>query len=223
MIGRAYLTLLFSVSAAASSPLSAQPVGGPPSASAQLDVQRLGAVVLRDPRIRQLVGPQARLYFGDPSYDKAAEEAFLNGSSDAPPRLQIDVLAVSATGAARALAGFDGRILAVEAVRPTDVPLQDEDVAAALTIAQRNERLQAILRQGLARFRPARAGEEYPSTAYVAEPLPLRSSDPRDPCSGDRCLELIFRTPEGYLPIRVQVDLTRGTAMPIGPIAEDHR
>jgi hypothetical protein len=41
----------------------------------------------------------------------------------------------------------------------------------------------------------------------------LRSSNRSDPCAIDRCLDLIFRTPKGYLPLRVHVDLTRRNAV----------
>jgi hypothetical protein len=47
---------------------------------------------------------------------------------------------------------------------------------------------------------------------FAAQALPLRSTNPRDPCSTDRCLDLIFRTEEGYLSVRAHVDLTKRTA-----------
>ncbi len=40
---------------------------------------------------------------------------------------------------------------------------------------------------------------------------PLRSVDPNDACSRNRCLDLIFRTETGYLPVRADVDLTAQT------------
>lgn len=223
MTSRASLTPLLGL-LAASSLASAQPQQGPAMLGAA-EQQKLGAAVLANPEIRRIVGSaDARLHFGTPDFDKAELDAFLGGASDVPPRPQVNVLAVSATGAARArLSLANGRVVEVQPVPAAELPFFDEDVARALALAQRGERTRAVLGESLSRFEPARAGQEYPPTAYIAEPLPIRSSNPRDPCSRDRCLELVFRTPAGYLPHRVQVNLTRGTATPIAPIVEHHR
>lgn len=223
MTSRAYITPPF-ILLTASSLASAQPQQGPVMLGAA-DQQRLGALVLANPAIRRIIGSaDARLHFSTPDFDKAEADAFLRGSTDARPRPQINVLAVSASGAARArLSLGDGRVIDVQPVPAAELPLFDEDVARALALAQRSERSRAAIGPSLSRFEPARAGLEYPPTAYIAEPLPIRSSNPRDPCSRDRCLELVFRTPAGYLPNRVHVNLTRGTAVPISPTVEHHR
>jgi hypothetical protein len=222
MAGRAFLTILSMLLAA--SVVSAQSRQGPPVMLSAAQQERLAAVVLANPEIRRLVGPGARVYFSTPEFDKEATEAFLNGSTDVPPRPLVNVLAVSPRGAARARVALDnGRAVRVEPVAAVDVPILDEDVARALALAQRSARTGIRMGPMLERFQPARAGVEYPPTAYIAEPLPLRSSNPRDPCSRDRCLELVFRTPQGYLPLRIQVNLTRGRAIPVGPTVEQHR
>ena len=223
MANRAYLAFSFGL-LAASSLASAQPQQGPEILGAA-NQQRLGALVLANPEIRRIVGSaDARLHFSAPEFDKAAADAFLAGSAKTPPPPQVSVLAVSSTGAARATVALDsGRLVNVEQVATTDLPLFDEDIARALALAQRNERARAQVGASLSRFEPAVAGQEYPPTAYIAEPLPIRSSNPRDPCSRDRCLELVFRTPAGYLPYRVQVNLTRGTATTINPTVEHHQ
>lgn len=223
MTARAYLPLIAALLLTTSNAF-AQPARGPSTLSAA-DEQRLGTLVLANPEIRWIVGAaDARLYFGTPGFDKAAEEAFLSGSTREPPAPQVSVLAVSSTGAARAIVSLgNGRLLGVERVAAADLPFFDEDIARALALAQRNERTRAQLGPELSRFQPARAGQEYPPTAYIAEPLPVRSSNPRDACSRDRCLEFVFRTPQGYLPYRVQVNLTRGTAIPINPKRERHQ
>ena len=223
MTGRPYLILLSTLLAAASV-AAAQPTRGPETLGAA-DQQRLGALVLANPEIRRIVGrADARLHFSTPDFDKAEADAFLSGSRDAPPRPQVSVLAVSAAGAARArLSLDDGRVVDVQAVPAAELPFFDEDVARALALAQRGGQTRAAVGPSLSRFEPARAGQEYPPAAYIAEPLPIRSSNPRDPCSRDRCLELVFRTPSGYLPFRVQVNLTRGTATPVAPTVEHHQ
>ena len=223
MTGRACLIPLLALSAATSI-ASAQPQG-PSTFLTPADAQRLTAVVLRSPEIRRIIGSaDARVYFSTPEFDKAAEDAFLSGSTNEPPRPHVGILAVSSTGGAHASLALDsGRLSDVQAVSTSDLPLFDEDVARALSLAQRGERTRAALGPSLSRFEPARAGQEYPRTAYIAEPLPVRSSNPQDPCSRDRCLELVFRTPQGYLPFRVQVDLNRGTAVPIMPTVEHHQ
>lgn len=219
---RARLPLLI-LSLATSSLVTAQPQQGPAMLGA-VEEQRLGTLVLANPEIRRIVGSaDARLHFSTPDFDKAEADAFLSGSTDVPPRPQVNVLAVSAAGAARARLSLEGRVLEVQPVPAAELPFFDEDVARALALAQRGERTRAALSVSLSRFEPARAGLEYPPSAYIAEPLPIRSSDPRDPCSRDRCLELVFRTPAGYLPLRVQVNLTRGTANPVAPTVEHHR
>lgn len=223
MTGRPFLILLSALLATASS-ASAQPAPAPEILSAT-DQQRLGALVLANPEIRRIVGrADARLHFSAPDFDKAEADAFLSGSRDVPPRPQVSVLAVSATGAARARLSLDGgRVVDVQVVPAAELPFFDEDVARALALAQRGDRTKTAFVPSLSRFEPARAGQEYPPEAYIAEPLPIRSSNPRDPCSRDRCLDLVFRTPSGYLPVRVQVDLTRGTATPIAPTVEHHQ
>ena len=46
---------------------------------------------------------------------------------------------------------------------------------------------------------------------FAAQALHLRSTDPRDTCSINHCVDLIFRTEHGYFPFRAHVDLTART------------
>jgi hypothetical protein len=66
-------------------------------------------------------------------------------------------------------------------------------------------------------FQPQTPGVRAPREAYVAQMLPLRSTDPKDPCTRDRCADLIFRTPRGYLSVRAHVDFTRRSVDVEGP------
>ena len=46
---------------------------------------------------------------------------------------------------------------------------------------------------------------------FAAQVLPLVSTNQNDPCGSNRCVNLIFRTENGYLPVRAHIDLTRRT------------
>lgn len=206
----------------------APPARGGPALAPELDLRQradLNALVLANPEARAALGgdTQPRLHYGTPVYDKAEVEAYLQGRTDQAPSPRASVLAVGrAAAASLEVSVRDRRVMAVRPVALGDTPLFDEDIAEALGLVRGAGPARDALGERLARFEPAAAGREYPPSAYVAEALPLRSSDPQDPCSRDRCLEFVFRTPQGYLPQRVQVDLTRKSATPIAPSEGHH-
>jgi hypothetical protein len=184
--------------------------------------ERVGTLVLAHPQVRQfLAGEAARLHYGPPEYDKAEVEAYIHHQTDRPPVPRVRVLAVGRTRAAVATVSLsDQRVLEVRAIAAADAPLFDEDVDEALALVRASGPAKEAVGPDLSRFQPAHAGQEYPPDAYVAEPLPLRSSSSQDVCSRNRCLDLIFRTPRGYLPLRVQVDLTARSASPVRAMEE---
>jgi hypothetical protein len=212
----------------------AQPARPPPreapsrAPASELDARRraeIAATVLANPEVRRALGGEAQpiLHYGAPVYDKAEIEAYLLGRADRAPSPRVSVVAVGRGGAVAAEVSVqDRRVLAVSPVAAGDLPLFDEDVAEALALVRGNGAARTAVGARFERFQPAEAGREYPASAYVAEALPTRSSDPDDPCSRDRCLEFVFRTPEGYLPLRIQVDLTRKSVTPIAPSEGHH-
>ena len=102
------------------------------------------------------------------------------------------------------------RILAVQRLSPRDVPFVREDADQALALAKADPKVRRAVGDTLERFEILNSGEER-EVPFAAQALPLRSTSPKDPCSKDRCLDLLFRTPRGYLPLRVGVDLTTRT------------
>jgi hypothetical protein len=74
-----------------------------------------------------------------------------------------------------------------------------EDAEQALALAKSDAGVRRAVGDTLERYELLESGSEA-RVPFIAQALPLRSSDPRDLCSIDRCLDLIFRTENGYLP-----------------------
>lgn len=185
----------------------------PPSLDAE---QRAGIerVILANPDIRTAF-PDGRLrvIISQPEPVKSESQAFLTGQRVEPPSSYVTVLVLDSTRnvARRVTVSQQGnRVLSVQPVEPNMVPFGEEDLIAAWGLAQRNPELQRFLTGYAGRFRPLAPASEAVEP-FAVEPLPLRSIDPKDLCTRDRCLDLIFRTPDGYLPLRAHVNLTRGT------------
>jgi hypothetical protein len=200
-----------------------QPSASAAGAAAPMTVEEKVAVekaVLSDQRIRVIVGSgQTRVITADVEVDKAEAEAFLAGTSEKPPtrRVTIVVFNVQANRAARSLVSLaESRILSVQRVNASDVPFTREDADQALVLAKADAAVRRAIGETLDRFQILDSGDEA-RVPYAAQALPLRSTDPRDPCRVDRCLDLIFRTESGYLPVRAHVNLTkRSVAVPSG-------
>ena len=99
----------------------------------------------------------------------------------------------------------------VERIDSRQVPFTPDDLKDAFQLALRDPQVQKALGseaqsfhvQGQRNAPPADASEN------VVSGLPIRSSDPKDPCSKHRCLQLFFRRGTDFLsePV-VTVDLT---------------
>ncbi len=99
----------------------------------------------------------------------------------------------------------------VERLDSRQVPFTPDDLNDAFQLALRDPQVQKALGseaqsfhvQGQRNMPPAAASEN------VVSGLPIRSSDPKDPCSKHRCLQLFFRRGTDFLsePV-VTVDLT---------------
>jgi hypothetical protein len=178
------------------------------------DRRAIENTVLSDKRVRQIVGEEKpRIYIADPEADKAEAEAFLAGTSEKRPsrRVRAAVFNPKTNKAARVLILLDERrVLEVEEIKADQVPFSREDAEEALALAKENREVQHALGEKMERFSISESGSDA-RIPFAAQALPLRSTNPRDPCSIDRCLDLIFRTEEGYLPMRAHVDLTKRT------------
>ncbi len=210
---RAAATLLILI------PLTASAAGAV-SASGLTQAQRSVAVKIAstDSRTRELLGPgEPTVVSIDSAFDKTEADAFLSGQDPIPAPRATVLLWNRATGkAARVtLSGGDAKAVGAEAVRLEDVPLMPDEVDQALTLAQADAAVKEAIGASLPRFRMATPGAV--AAPYSASALPLRSSDPKDPCATHRCLDLIFRVEQGFLPLRVEVDLTLHSVRLEGP------
>lgn len=101
--------------------------------------------------------------------------------------------------------------VAVNRLTGDQVPYTNDDLADAFQLALRDPEVVRVLGPAAQTFRP-RTGPPTTTAATpenVVEGLPVRSSDPNDPCSKHRCLWLMFRRGNDYLSQpSVTVDLT---------------
>ena len=178
----------------------------------QAERARVTAAVLADERVRNMVGPNPRVYVGAPLYDKNQGATTSGRAAVAVRRVSVLLYDPRGNRAARAYTNAAGAVQNVEQIPPTDVGIQPEDTTDALQILRQSAQVQRAI-PGLERFRPEPAsGAPPPPNTYVAQLLPVHSTDPHDPCNADRCADVIFRTPNGYLTVGAHVDLTKRTA-----------
>jgi hypothetical protein len=192
-----------------------QPVGRQNLALTAQEKSLTQATVLSDARVQQIVGAgQARVEVGDARPDKYEEIAFLRGETQKPPSHQVWTIVFNPTTnkAAEVLTSLEqGTILKVQEIKPTDVSLTRVDVEEGLALAKASLDLRRAIGAKLDQFVIADSAAATATVPFSARPLRVRSSDPNDPCTLDRCLDLVFRTDAGYLPLRAEIDLTQHT------------
>jgi hypothetical protein len=192
-------------------------VQSPAGAAASITTEEkllIERAVLSDPRIRAIVGQgQPRITSTDVQFDKAEAEAFLTGRSTTLPTRRVTVVLINpqTQQAARALIEpSQNRLLTVESIAASDVPFLPEEAEQALALVKADVNVRRAVGDSLDRYVILESGNEA-RVPFAAQALPLRSTDPRDICSINRCVDLIFRTEQGYLPFRAHVDLTTRT------------
>ena len=97
---------------------------------------------------------------------------------------------------ARAIVDLRQKAVAeVERLKSSQVPMTADDLQDAFQLALRDSEVQKMLGGEAQSFKVQGApGEPNPSSPEnLVTGLPLRSTDPKDPCSKHRCLELFFR------------------------------
>lgn len=213
------LTLAVSSSWAALALGQPQPQGPAPAAITAEEKAGAERAALSDSRIRAILGAgQPRVITAEAEADKGEAESFLVGRSATPPTRRV-VVVVSNTQtnkAARALVSVPQyQVLAVESILPADLPLVRDDAEQALALAKANPDLRRAVGDTLDRYSILEPGSEE-RVPFAAQVLPVASTNRNDPCSSNRCLDLIFRTENGYLPLRAHVDLTRRTVAVLG-------
>ena len=182
--------------------------------------------VLSDPRIRAIVGEgRPRITSTDVQFDKAEAEAFLTGRSTTLPTRRVTVVLINpqTQQAARALIELSqNRLLTVESIAASDVPFLPDEAEQALALVKADVNVRRAVGDSLDRYVILESGNEA-RVPFAAQALPLRSTDPRDICSINRCVDLIFRTELGYLPFRALVDLTARTVEMHSSTGGQHR
>jgi hypothetical protein len=172
-----------------------------------------GAAVA-DARTRAIVGEaQPRVVTTVTDVNKAEADAFLEGRSTTPPTRHVTVIIMNpqTRQAARALVEpSQKRVLAVESIPAANVPFLRDDADQALALAKADPNVRRAVGDTLGRYELLESGSDA-RVPFAAQALPLHSNDPRDVCSVDRCVDLIFRSEAGYLPLRAHVNLTRRT------------
>jgi hypothetical protein len=125
---------------------------------------------------------------------------------------QIEVVLFRPQGEVGARVVVDLRqnsVVAISRLTGDQVPYTNDDLADAFQLASRDPEVMKALGPEAPTFqiRPVPPGRMTPKN--VVEGLPVRSSDPNDPCSKHRCLWLMFRRGNDYLSQpSVTVDLT---------------
>ena len=204
-------------------------VQSPAGAAASITTEEkllIERAVLSDPRIRAIVGEgQPRITSTDVQFDKAEAEAFLTGRSATLPTRRVTVVLINpqTQQAARALIELSqNRLLTVGSIAASDVPFLPDEAEQALALVKADVNVRRAVGDSLDRYVILESGNEA-RVPFAAQALPLRSTDPRDICSINRCVDLIFRTEQGYLPFRAHVDLTARTVEMHSSTGGQHR
>jgi len=98
----------------------------------------------------------------------------------------------------------------VQRLESRQVPFTSDDLNDAFQIALRTPEVSKALGPEAQSFRPQSRKPEPETAAPQNEVtgLPVRSTDPKDPCYRHRCMQLHFRHGTDYLSLAVEVDLT---------------
>jgi hypothetical protein len=156
---------------------------------------------------------QPRVVTTEVEPDKGEAENFLAGRSATPPTRRVVVVMSNpqTNKAVRALVAMpQNQVVAIESIRPADIPLVRDDAEQALALAKANPQLRQAVGDTIDRYAILEPGSQA-QVPFAAQVLPVTSTSRNDPCAVNRCVDLIFRTENGYLPVRAHVDLTRRT------------
>jgi len=208
------LTLAVASSWGALAPCQAPPPSRPVAPITADEKAAAERAVLSYSRTQSLLGAgQARVISTEVEPEKGETENFLAGRSATPPTRRVVVVMSNprTNKAVRALVTVpQNQVIAVESIRPADIPLVRDDAEQALTLAKANPQLRRAVGDTIDRYAILEPGSQA-QVPFAAQVLPVVSTSRNDPCASDRCVDLIFRTETGYLPVRAHVDLTRRT------------
>jgi hypothetical protein len=169
-----------------------------------------------DVRVQGVLGAsQPRVMVRETEVDKYEALAYLRGETDKLPTHRTSILMLNSqtNRAVHVLMSVEkNSVESVREIPPADVPLFPEEAAEALALATANPDVRSAVGSRLRQFVIVTSGSDA-GIPLAAEALRVRSVAPSDPCTLDRCLDLIFRTESGYLPLRATVDLTQHTVV----------
>lgn len=209
-----FAVLVLASSAFAQNPVKSQPVARESPALSVQERFMMQNTVLSDARVQQIVGAgQVHVLLGDAQPDKYEEIAFLKGESQKPPshRVWATVFNPATNKAAEIFMSLEqNTVLRVQEIPAVDVPLMREDVEQALALAKASPDVRGAIGSRIDQFVVA-DNVTAQTISLAALSLRVRGVDPNDPCTLDRCLDLLFKTDNGFLPLRAAVDLTRQT------------
>ena len=171
-------------------------------------------VVLGDQRVRAAVGAgDTRVVSVFGPIDKAQAEAFLTETSAQPPTRPVQVFVFNPQTNRAALSIMSPRgdtVAAVQQLSANEFPFMREDADQALALVRANADAKRALGADLDRFVITDPGTDN-RAPFAAQALPVRGTATNDPCTNNRCVDIIFRTEIGYLGVRALVDLTKRT------------
>jgi hypothetical protein len=206
--------LLVASAASAQGPVKAQPQARQSMTLTAQEGSLMKNTALSDARIQQVLGAgQARVLLGDVRPDKYEEIAYLKGETQKPPTHQVWAILFNPTTnkAAEVFISLEqNTILKVQEIKAVDVPLTRVDVDEALALAKASLDVRGVMGSRIDQF-AVLDPNALKTIPFEVQFLRVRSVDPNDPCTLDRCLDLIFKTETGYLPLRAAVDLTKHT------------
>lgn len=161
-----------------------------------------------DTKVKQLVGEQGvRLVSATPVILKRGESP---EKIDVHQR-EIEVVLFRPQGevGARVIVNLrQNAVASAQRLTGSQVPLTSDDLKEAFELALRDAQVQKALGAAAQSFHVETERTE-PAAENAVTGLPIRSNDPKDPCSKHRCLQLLFRRGTDFLsePV-VTVDLT---------------
>ncbi len=164
-----------------------------------------------DKRVQELLGERGvRLVSATPVMIKRGESPEKFDVN----RREIEVVLFRPEGevGARVLVNLrQNSVASVQRLAGNQVPLTFDDLNDAFQLALRDPQVQRALGPAARSFRVQSQGNATAAapSENIVTGLPIRSNDPKDPCSKHRCLQLFFRRGTDFLsePV-VTVDLT---------------
>jgi len=167
-------------------------------------------IARNDPRVKQLMGEGAvRLVSAVPVILKQGE---------GPEKIDVHQRTVEVVlfrpegevGARVVVNLHQNQVANVQRLQPQQVPFTSDDLKDAFQLALRTPEVLKALGPEAQSFRPQNPRPEPEAAVPENEVtgLPVRSSDPKDPCYRHRCLQLLFRHGTDFLSMSVDVDLT---------------